>query len=427
LSAFCAHQQTESLRGLEHKETLVNKNARRIIALIVALLAPIIPAILLRSAMLNPAPFSDLPEYYAAVKLIEQGKGQLIYVWDELGKVEHSLFPAMGERIVGLFVPPPAVPLLMPLRWLPADHSFLIWTAVLSFALVLSLCVLKYGFQMSSVETLMIWSVLSISGPAYEAIRIGQVAPLLLLAFSLTCVLMELGMSGIAALPLTVLFLKPQELLPFVVYLFGCAKYRTIMVLILMAVVMAAASVLLIGVDGYVNYANLMSFSMQNTQGMQPELSPTVRGQLLRLMPQSHGPITAVSTTVLALSLVLIFFLGRKFKNRRGWLWAGLIGAMPLGLVTSLHCHDYDLILLVPTAIALLKTSTARKLPTWLKLAAIVSLPLFLLPLYTYIHYGGLLNGMRINPLFFVLLIFSVVTFSLSLTAKSIDQRDEWT
>jgi hypothetical protein len=100
---------------------------------------------------------------------------------------------------------------------------------------------------------------------------------------------------------------------------------------------------------------------------------------------------------------------------------------MPLGLVTSLHCHDYDLLLLVPSAVALLKSSAARKLPAWTKLAGIAALPLFLQPVYTYIHYDGLLKGMRINPLFIVLLIFAVVMFTLTASARSIEEHDEWT
>jgi hypothetical protein len=405
----------------------VNKNARRLIALMIAVLAPVIPAILLFSAMQNPAPFSDLPEYYAAVNMIGQGKGALIYVWEQLGSVENALFPGMNGRIVGLFVPPLAVPLLMPLHWIPVDQSFAIWTAILVFAMVLSLCVLKFAFQMTSVQTLFMWSVLSISGPAYEAIRIGQLAPILLVGFSLACALMEMGATTAAALPLSVLVLKPQELLPFAIYLLGCGKYRTVLLLGLISAVLAVVSILLIGFDGYANYANLISFSMQQTQGMQPELSPTIRGQLLRFLPNSHGLVTAIGIGTLSISLLAIFFLGRRFRRRPGWLWAGLIGAMPLGLVSSLHCHDYDLLLLVPTAVALLKTSAARKLPTWLKLAVILSFPVFLLPAYTYIHYEGLLRGMTVNPLFVVLLILSLVTYAIVAGARSIDERDEWT
>src|SRR5678816_3205770 len=100
LSAYCAPRPTGRKRGPEYKEPLVNKNARTIFALLIALLCPIIPGILLFSAMQNPAPFSDLPEYYAPVHMIGQGKGALIYVWEQLGAVENALFPGMNGRVV---------------------------------------------------------------------------------------------------------------------------------------------------------------------------------------------------------------------------------------------------------------------------------------------------------------------------------------
>src|SRR5207302_2094563 len=133
----------------------------------------------------------------------------------------------------------------------------------------------------------------------------------------------------VAAFPLAVLFLKPQELLPFAVFLLGAGRYKTLLVLLALGVGLAATSYELIGLQGYMNYADLMNFSMTHTQGMQPELSPTVRGQLLRL-PINSALVMQISLGALAVALLLILFLGLQFKRRPGWLWAGLIGSMLL-------------------------------------------------------------------------------------------------
>lgn len=403
-------------------------------AVVLALVSPIIPALLLFAALIKPEPISDLPEYYAAVDMIKNGSGSLIYVWEKLGHAEHALFPAMGDRIVGLFVPPPAVPLLMPLSWVPLNHAFLFWTLLLLAALQAALLVLKRGFALSPTQVLMVWSVLSISGPAYESLRLGQLAPLLLLAFSLGWVLLKQGAFGMAAVPLSILILKPQELMPFAVFLLGVGKYRTLAVIAVIGGLLTAVAFGLIGMDGFHNYSDLMNYSMNvDTKGMQPELSPTLRGQLLRIWPGQLGVINMISTALFGLSLLAIFYLGFKYRDgnagkdagapvRPGWLAAGLIGAMPLGLVSSLHCHDYDLLLLLPTLLAFATTSAGNNLPPWMKPIALLAAPLFLLPVYIFVHYNGLLSGMVINPLFIALLIFSIVSYWSALQLQNQDE-----
>jgi hypothetical protein len=401
----------------------VKTSIKSLIAIVLAIVSPIIPALMLLGGMANPARVSDLPEYYSAVELIKNGLGSQIYVWEKIAPLEHLQFPGMGERMVGLFVPPPAVPLLMPLAWIPLAQALLVWTFILLLALLASIFVLRQLFALSLTETLMVWSVLSISGPAYEALRIGQLAPILLLGFSLACLLLRRGATSVAAIPLSVLFLKPQELLPFVVFMIGAGKYKPVAVLIAIAGLLTVAAFGLIGMEGFHNYSQLMSFSMLHTQGMQPELSATLRGQLLRFWPDAHAIVTPLSTAVLLVSLLLILFLGWRFRGKQDWLTAALIGAMPLGLLTSLHCHDYDLILLAPSLLALMKSSAARYIPAWLKLAGILAAPLFLLPAYIFVHYHGLLNGgMLVNPLFVVLLIFSVVSFWSALQLHKHDE-----
>ncbi|HEY9793503.1 MAG TPA: hypothetical protein V6D22_24095, partial [Candidatus Obscuribacterales bacterium] len=80
---------------------------------------------------------------------------------------------------------------------------------------------------------------------------------------------------------------------------------------------------------------------------------------------------------------------------------------LPLGLLTSLHCHDYDLLLLLPGMASLTRTVFWRKLSDWTKGAFMIGIAAFVLPFYNDIHYGFLLHGGTINPHFLLLLGFS--------------------
>ncbi|MBI4534186.1 MAG: DUF2029 domain-containing protein [Candidatus Melainabacteria bacterium] len=380
-----------------------------VIPILFALLAPILPLVLVLSSQAWFGKISDLPEYYAASRMMLEGQGALIYKLDNLGAVQHMLYPSMAERIVGLYIPPIALPWLLPLGWLEPAIAPIVWMLVQIVAVAASLLILRKIFALSSKAVLWLWAVLSISGPLYESLRIGQLAPLLLLGFSLAIMALKNNRPFLGSLALSALLLKPQELAPFLVYLVGARRYKVISYLIVLTVGLCGASLLLIGVDGYKNYLDLLSSSVANTLWMQSELSATVRGQLLRFFPEQKVLVTQISSVILVGVLALIFCLGRRESCKVRWLEVGLATAFPLGLITSLHCHDYDLLLLAPSIVALVKGGLVKNPHPWLACVGLAGTTLFLLPLYVVIHYQYLLQGGLINPLFWLLVCGTVL------------------
>ncbi|HEY9713405.1 MAG TPA: hypothetical protein V6C72_08035, partial [Chroococcales cyanobacterium] len=64
---------------------------------------------------------SDLPEYYAPARMVLSGQGRDIYDLDKLGKVEQQIFPVMKDRVIGLYIPPQGMVMLVPLALLPSN------------------------------------------------------------------------------------------------------------------------------------------------------------------------------------------------------------------------------------------------------------------------------------------------------------------
>ncbi len=371
-------------------------------------MAPIIPAVMITASFSSFAKISDLPNYYASARMAVERHGDGIYNFDAIGAEEKVLFPAIGSRVVRLYVPPPALPWLLPLACFSRQAVPAVWVSALIAAFAASLFLLKPLFQLSWTEILAVWAVAVVSGPLYEAIRIGQLSSLLLLSFCLTLWALKAKRSLLAGLAMSFFLLKPQEMLPFVAYLLGGRRWKPVACMLVIACLLAVVSFCVIGPDGYRNYLHLMLSAFGNTQGMQPELSPTLRGQLLRFFPEQKLAVIALSSVVSAAVLVVNWLLGRSFKRHRQWLEVGVAAAVPIGVVSALYCHDYDLLLLIPSVVACLKLGLCARLPEPVKLAVILTATILLLPVYKWVHYDYLLSGGACNPIFWYLAGLSV-------------------
>lgn len=345
--------------------------------------------------------------------MILTGQGSSIYDLQSLLPEEAALFPLLGTRGIGLFIPPPAVTLLLPLGLIPASAVPYVWAGLLLTALTLALVLLARYFQLSAKSTLWLIACVCISGPAYESLRIGQLAPIMLLALTAALFCLRTGGLFPAALALSVLLLKPQELLPLLVFLLGCKQYRLLAWFCTIAAVYAGLAFVAVGTQGYAAYLDVALHAQNFNQWMQAELSPTVRGQLLRLTEAGSSLPTICGGAATLGCLAYAYLLGSRVRQYTDWLAAGLIAVMPLALVTCLHCHDYDLLLLVPSFLSLICHRLSGRLPGWLVLLSFVAMVPAVIPFYVYLHYQWLLGPGVLNPLFWSLLLYAVFSACL--------------
>ena len=111
-----------------------------------------------------------------------------------------------------------------------------------------------------------------------------------------------------------------------------------------------------------------------------------------------------------------VYRIGRQVKHRQDWLTIGLVVTMPIWIVTSLHCHNYDLLLLVPGLACVVGYHLYRGMPRWPNLAASIAVLVMIMPIYNKIHYDYLLKGGLINP--FVIKLIVMTFWSLQYVRK---------
>jgi hypothetical protein len=363
------------------------------------------------------AKISDLPEYYATARQVLTGHGPETYDVQALTRAEQDLFPEMKtiNRFVAFIGLPLALPWLVPIGLVPLPAAIVVWKILQIAALFAALILISntYGLKRQTIAWLFAWVL--ISAPAFEALRIDQIAPLLLLAFTLAIGLVEKGRSMYAGLALAFIFLKPQELLPILVILLAVKEYAAVLFALMWGGVVGIASFLMLGMQAFYNYRALVNLVVSYDIYTQTNLSPTVRGQLLLLFPQARGHVDMVAGLIMILGLILIYFVARRFANMDHGLRLAIACALPIGLLISLHCHDYDLLLLIPGLITLKQNfAKLQKLRALAYLACLAAVP-FLTPVYASIHYDYLLKGAMINPIFLTLLAYSLMIIPLML------------
>lgn len=360
---------------------------------------------------------NDFPQYHAAARLIAEGRAADVYKTASIALVERSLHPDM-QRPLAMFLPPPAALYLLPIALFPPGTAFFAWMAALISALIASLCLIKRAFQVPSVG--MGWLVAAVFsfGPAFEALRISQPATLMLLALMLSYVSFRRGKTFLSGAFLGLLLIKPQELLPLVIFFLACRQWKLIGGLAAVTAVMTMISLIIFGITGFQNYIHLL-LDPTSADFMQSVINPTVRGQLglvfgIDAQVTKYGALGA-----LLLALVACAVVGDKARTMTNPnpYYVALVVAVPIALVTAWHCHYYDLVLLVPGLAALFLVADAR-CQTFLTLPIIAGALPNMIPIYVPVHYFYLLKGGTVNPYFGLLIALTAGTLFLFLTGK---------
>jgi hypothetical protein len=362
------------------------------------------------SARLAFATISDLPEFYVPAKMIASGCGSSIYVIPELARFEQFYYLKAERSVVTLFMPPFGLPFILPLALVPPDVAPIVWKSFLAASLSVSVLALRAAFKLGFTATCWLCAVLCFSGAAYEALRIDQLSTVLLMSFSLAIWALKTDKPYLAGIALSGLIVKPQELLPFLIFLLGAKRYKPFVSLVIIGIVFLGLGYSFIGADGFAHYDALMRSTINDLTYLVSDISCTVRGQLYRYFPDQRVLMHYLSMAVLGVALLCIFLLGRRCGRHARWLELGLVGAMPLGIVSSLYCYYYDLLLLVPSVLLLMSTFEAELPPVGI-LGLMTGGLAFMLPFSIFVHFDWLLKGHKSNPQFFLLLLLALSCF----------------
>jgi hypothetical protein len=303
-------------------------------------------------------------------------------------------------------LPPPGLILFAPIALIGLPWAFYLWKIISVLCLIGSVFVLTRTFKLGYKQVCYLVAGLALSHATFEILRLDQIVSMLLLALSLVLYFLQKKQDTKAGLALILFVVKPQLILPFLVYLVGLRRWSPLAIFVGASGVLTVLSYLLVGEKGFRNYLVLLK-APESVLFMQPELMPTVRGQLLRLCPSLSQEILYISIAIFLAVIFCSWFCGAdNRKNDKSILWAFLV-TIPLSLITSLHCHSYDLILLVPTVIIIFTDAVLVFKERFKLLVVIGSLP-FLIPLAIFIHYFYLLQHGPVNVWFIELLILEL-------------------
>jgi len=364
---------------------------------------------------------SDGPQYYGISKMLGDGKGARVYAQPDYSDVTADCFPELKGRKRETFLAPFSLPWLYPLHLIPANIFISVWTVFLGVSLLASLLILARTFNLQIGQTAWFCAFLFLSGSAYESLRIGQLAPLLILAFSAALYFAKKEKWWLVGIALSFLILKPQELLPIALALLAGGRWKWVPSFAACGLALLGASYLMIGSEGYGGYSEIMRDIYNNNNSLHTELAPTIRGQLLLLFPNMVQPITTVTTALNLAGLALIVFFSRRLKDSAKWLELTFFAALPFACVTALYWHSYDLLLLMPVIAIAMKDNLSKEIPIWLKLILTPLAVIFFLPAYIFVHYNYLLEGGKINLFFIAMLIFTAVSIYISAKQKEVD------
>lgn len=363
---------------------------------------------------------TDLSEFYCGAKLLIEGRAADIYDPKAFFPFQQATFPELGTRAIPLYVAPFGLYFLIPLLIFPPEFAYL-GTKICYIALCLGgLYFLVRHLHLSSRWFMWLGAILPFSGPFWEAIRIEQVAPILFLSMVLHLIFLDKNKSVPGALALAPFLVKPHLALTLCCLHLGARRWKFIFTFGCISLFFLALSYLTCGPAAYQKYQALLSFSMVDLQWMNPEATPTLRGQLLRLpfIPQALS--TQVSTVVFGLIMLALIYVGHLLKSHLPSRVASLV-AIPLGLVFSLHCYSYDLVVLLPAILicakefvgAILVWRQHKVRPSYAFLADFLLAKLlpsvsFVLPFYALIHYIFTLRGSLVNYHFVLLLLLTL-------------------
>lgn len=361
--------------------------------------------------------FSDFPEYYTVSWMVTHGCGSDIYNLSRYELAQNQFFPQMSERIVGFYLAPMAVPMLLPVHLLPLQYSFFLWFVFLFVCLLVSIFLLVKGLKLSFKSALMIWAFICISGPAFESLRIGQIAPVLLLGYSAFILCQGLNRPWLSAIALLPFLCKPHLLLPQIAFLAGGRRYRELIVLVSMAVVLLGGAFYMIGFEGLNSYYG----HVQTNLIVKEHITPTLRDQIRLLFPAASSLMNALSLPVYLLVLLYLFRQARAASDNL--FERSILMSMPAALLFSPYVHVYDWLLLTPSVIVFFVKGYAEKLPRPAVIFLFLALAVLFLPAFSFIHHYYLVKGGVINVFFWVGLYFWVLLCCLPQEA-SVRQKD---
>lgn len=343
-------------------------------------------ALLVRMTPLLRKGYQDFTIFYTSARLLRNGQASALYDLAAQYRMQLTFTDVPIRQGPLPFNHPPFEALLfLPFTVLNYWPAYLVWTALNSVMLALSVALLRRRFsQLAAVSPL----VLGLGATAFFPVAIGiiqgQDVILLLFLFVLAVISLDRGNDAVAGALLAAGLFRPQLVVPLVVFV-AIRRWRVLVGFTPVALVLGAISVAIMGWRGPLDYARfVLHLESTGARAFDPQAVPNLRGlveQLLGIGPSGQGALLLI----LASSLLVFFVTLRRIRNGRdSVIFLSALAAVTTILI-SFHTLVYDLSLLLPMLLFLLSRTLGVAGAKIDGRTILLMILLFLTPLYVFL------------------------------------------
>lgn len=300
----------------------------------------------------------DVVAYYAAGRLVSEGRAVDLYDPDVLAETEHSVLgrPAGWHDGLAYLNPPFVAALFQPLAHLPYGAAQALWFALGTLAVAASLVLLWPELRRVSRRWAAVFVLASFASfPVFWSLLYGQISSLVLLSWVLCYRWLKDGRELPAGLALALVLIKPHLAVVPALYLLTTGRWRALAGFALGAIVLVGISVALAGPETtLVSYPMFLLESLRWSDEYGVDRTHMFGWSSFfgwALPGASPAGLLYLTGVASALTLLAAMFVWRRHQRRA-------IGAMTVlaiaaaTILVSPHLHAQDLqILLVPAAL----------------------------------------------------------------------------
>jgi Glycosyltransferase family 87 len=402
------------------------KHQQLIFQTVFAFVLFLIPTIALEPMDSSTYTVSDFFSYYSQVRMLVAKPGTDVYSIEPMMNTANALFPLPKGHLYLVGEPPVSLTFLLPLFLIPPQYSLWTFKTLLALFAALSVALLCQIFELKERQYQLTCVLVALSGPLWESTRVSKTGLIVLLGLSLSLWALKSKKTLAAAIFLLPWTFKPQLMAPFICSMLGAKQLKFIACLVGATAVLTLVTLPLFGITNYQAWLAILKFGVGHPELNSPSLHPTVRGQLMLLGNVPNSFVQAIALLSFAVAQIVGMLVGWRLSRRPDLLlWCTM--CMPCGILCSPYCHNYDLVLLIPSVIAFYKLpglNTLKNIPKIICMATVfLCLLVFEMPIYTRIHYDFLQHGLlTFSPFFCSLFVMSIIFLAMILRESSLPE-----
>lgn len=260
---------------------------------------------------------ADFAGFYVAASILNRGETQQLYDRTLHHRLYHELLPDEDSRETIPYVHPPFVAgLLRPLAWLPYPLAVAIWLVISAglYIATLRLLLKVLPWPNPNQKWLVVLLAVSFEPFLYECWMGGQLSAIAFCSFGLCFACLQRSRPISAGMALGICFYKPTLLLLLLPLLVIGRRWRILLGMSLMGLVLVAISLLLVGWTVNVGYLNVLLSFQSSTSGGDLEIRTWKYVDINNCLRLLLGPGSS-------LQLPLLVTIGAIPFGLLGWIW----------------------------------------------------------------------------------------------------------